>query len=68
MEPLDGCGKATDLADCLEHSNGMFEITDMKYRNNKFDVRVMANTVDRRLAASFTESTLFRSSLQRKEI
>jgi hypothetical protein len=41
MQRFNGCSKATDLADladCLEHSNGMFEITDMKYRDNKFDV------------------------------
>ena len=63
MERLSSCNKATDLADCLEHSNGMFEIADMKYRNNKFDVCIMTNTVDRRLSTSFTESTLFCSSL-----
>ena len=57
---------ATDLADGLEHSDGMFEITDVKYRNNKFNVCIMANTVDGRLATSFTESTFFCSSLERK--
>jgi hypothetical protein len=66
MERLNGCSKATDLADCLEHSNGMFEITDMKYRDNKFDVCIMTNTIDRRLSTSFTEGTLFCSSLKRK--
>lgn len=59
-------GKGTDLAYCLEHSNGMFKITDMKYRDDKFDVCIMTNTIDRRLSASFTESSLFCSSLERK--
>lgn len=63
---FNGRDKTTDLADCLEHSDGMFEITDMKYRNNKFNVCIMANTIDRRLSTSFTESTLFCSSLERK--
>jgi hypothetical protein len=66
MERLNGCSKATDLADCLEHSNGMFKITDMKYRDNKFDVCIMTNTIDRRLSTGFTESTLFCSSLEIK--
>ena len=66
MERLNVCSKATDLTDCLEHSNGMLEITDMKYRDNKFDVCIMTNTIDRRLSTCFTESTLFCGSLERK--
>ena len=66
IERLNGCSKATDLADCLEHSNSMFEITYMKYRDNKFDVCIMTNTIDRWLSTSFTVSTLFCSSLERK--
>jgi hypothetical protein len=42
----------------------VFEVSDVEYWYNEFDVRIMANTVHRRLSTCLTECTLVCRSLR----
>ena len=41
----------------------MFEISNVEHRYREFNVRVMTDTIDRRLATSFAEGILLSRSL-----
>lgn len=46
---------STILADGLENSDGLAEVANVKYGNDKFDVGIMAGAVDIIETTSFTE-------------
>lgn len=51
------------LANGLENRYGVFEVSNMEYRDNKLNVRVVPDAIDGRLATSFTEGTFVGCSL-----
>ena len=51
------------LANGLENCYGMFEISDMEDRNDKFDIRVMPHAIDGGLSTGFAKCVFVRCAL-----
>jgi hypothetical protein len=55
--------RCTHFTYTLKDCNSVFEVAYMKYWYNQLDVRIMANTLHRREATSFTKGILLSCSL-----
>ena len=51
------------LANGLENGYGMFKISNMEDRNDKFDIRVMPNAIDGGLSTGFAKCVFVRCAL-----
>lgn len=48
-------GGISHLANGLQNGYGMFKVSNMEYRNHKFDIRVMPNAIDGGLSTGFAK-------------
>lgn len=56
-------GGISHLANGLENCNGMFKVSNMKYWDHKFDIRVMPHAIDGGLSTGFAKCVFVRCAL-----